>query len=83
VPTLFGCVTDSKGTPPFAVDLSALQVCERVLAPVKRPAVTATTDARVAFVKDDAALSIARGEIKNGRRCVADVRQRYAAQKKR
>jgi hypothetical protein len=41
------------------------------------PKVTADTDARFAFMRDDAALIIARGEIKDGRNCIGDVKSRY------
>lgn len=53
--------------------------CERVLVPVALPAVAPTDDARVAFVKDDAALIRASGEIARGRRCLAEQRALYAA----
>jgi hypothetical protein len=76
-PALCGCETDRLGAPPLTVNLAALKVCERILMPVTAPVVTAQTDARVAFLEADAALAIARGEIRNGRHCVADVRQRY------
>lgn len=66
-------------TPP--VDLKALAVCERVLAPVPLPVVTAATDARVAFIRDEAALITANGRLRTGRACVADVRQRYGGKK--
>lgn len=49
-----------------------------MLAPIALPAVTASSDARIAFERDDAALMVARDEIDAGRSCVADVRQRYA-----
>src|SRR5271163_631804 len=67
--------------PPLAVNLSALKTCEQILRAVALPPANAKTDARVAFVKDDAALITARREIEQGRRCVADVRRRYAQPK--
>ena len=45
---------------------------------VPLPAVTASTDARVAWAKDEFALAVARGEITNASNCVVYVRQRYA-----
>lgn len=79
---LCGCATaDRAGTPPLTVDLAALRICERLLLPLKAPAVTADTDARVAWLEADARLAVARGEILNGRNCIADVRRRYAGQK--
>lgn len=78
-PTLCGCVTDgTSGTPKLAVNLSALQVCETILKDVPLPAVTAATDARVAWARDELALAVARGEITNARNCVVYVRRRYA-----
>ena len=79
---LTGCVTDQEalmqGMPPLAVNLSALSVCERILQPVQFPPVNAKTDARVAFVRDEAAIRIMQKNIINGRACIADVRRRYA-----
>jgi hypothetical protein len=75
--TLCGCVTDGElGTPPLAVKVSP--ACERVLAPVALPAISPSDDARAAFVKDDAALIAATGEIATGRRCLVRQRQLYA-----
>ena len=76
---LCACATvGNKGVPPLSVDLSALKVCEAMLKGVPLPAVTASTDARVAWAKDEFALAVARGEITNARNCVVYVRQRYA-----
>lgn len=83
-PLLCGCAGSSvlrEGIAPKVVNLSALDTCTRILAPVALPNVTATTDARVAFARDDAALIIARGEIAHGRDCIADVKNRYATGK--
>jgi hypothetical protein len=44
---------------------------------VPLPAVSAKTDAGLAFLKDDAALMTANGRIASGRACVADTRMRY------
>ena len=77
---LCGCAHDPNslaGTPPLAV--SQPTICERVLAPVALPPVKATDDARMAFLKDDAALITAHNEIEQGRGCIAEQRQLYAA----
>ena len=80
---LSGCATaqQSRTAPPLSVNLSALQVCESILKPVAFPPATAQTNAKLAFVRDEAAIKIARYEIENGRRCVAQVRRSYAAPK--
>jgi hypothetical protein len=44
---------------------------------VPLPAVKATDDARLAFLKDDAALVTANGRIGSGHNCVHDMRVRY------
>ena len=76
---LCSCVSDpNSGTPPLAVDLSALKTCEKILQAVPPPAVTAKTAAGLAFLKDDAALLTANGRLASGRACVADTRMRYA-----
>jgi hypothetical protein len=77
---LCGCATDGKlaGTPPKAVDLSALDVCRNVLGPIDLPPVTANTDARAAFAADDARLIAAIAEIATARGCIADVKTAYA-----
>lgn len=41
------------------------------------PPVEASTDARVAWAKDDAALQTANGRINAGRNCVTDLRGSY------
>jgi hypothetical protein len=75
--TLCGCANNPAGTPPLAVKISS--ACDRLLAPVALPAVSATDDARAAFVKDDAALLKARAEISSGHHCIVEQRQLYAA----
>jgi hypothetical protein len=76
--TLCGCATDGlQGTPPLPVKMPT--ACERLLAPVGMPTITPTDDARAAFVKDDAALIKARGEISRGHHCIVEQRQLYAA----
>lgn len=77
-----GCVTSNPaGTPPLAVTLPV--ACELVLKAPALPVIAPTDDARVAFVKDDAALIKARGTIARGRRCLAEQRALYAAPAKR
>jgi len=51
------------------------------LAPTPLPAITAQTDASVAFMKDDAALFSANADKALGRACIADVKQAYAEKK--
>lgn len=46
------------------------------------PPVTAKTDARIAFARDDVALIKAAGEIDIGRACIGNVKAAYAAPKK-
>ncbi len=58
-------------------------ICERILAQVSLPAVTADQDARVAFIQENAALLIALRENAAARSCLADLRKRYAAKPKR
>lgn len=53
-------------------------VCEAFLTPVPSPEVTAKTDARVAFVKADAALDEANSRLESGGSCVRDQREAYA-----
>ncbi len=55
--------------------------CARLLPPVALPAIAPTDDARAAFVKDDAALIKARGEIARGRNCLTEQRRLYAKPK--
>jgi hypothetical protein len=77
---LCACAADkSHGIPPLAVKMPS--VCERLLPPIALPPIAATDDARVAFVKDDAALIKARAEIERGRHCVIEQRELYAAPK--
>lgn len=75
---LCGCA-GNPGNPGLIVNVPT--TCERVLKDVPLPLVKKTDDARDAFVKDEAALIIARGEIRTGRNCVADMRTRYATGK--
>jgi hypothetical protein len=78
---LCGCANQSlikAGIPALTVNLSALDTCKAALADVALPPVTAATDARAAFVADDAKLIEARGEIAIGRTCITDVQQSYA-----
>lgn len=51
--------------------------CEQILQEVPLPPVRLKDDARVAFMKDEAALITANGRIGAGRSCIADVRQKY------
>jgi hypothetical protein len=78
---LCGCahVATRPAPEPLHTDLAALDTCARVLAPVALPAVTAASDARLAFERDDAALLTAHDEIEAGRSCVVDVKRRYGA----
>ena len=75
--SLAGCANlpavGPQGTPGLAVNLSALKVCEQVLDPM--PATTSSALAVKLY-------PIARGEIDDGRNCVADVRARYSKKKK-
>jgi hypothetical protein len=57
------------------------QTCEQILRAVPLPKVTAETDAREAFIRDDAALLNANGRINAGRNCIVSVRTDYAAPK--
>lgn len=66
--------------PPLAVALPT--ACERLLVKAPVPVIAPTDDARVAFVKDDAALLAANGTIGRGRSCFARQRQLYAAPRK-
>lgn len=77
---LCGCAGGNlKPAPaPLAVDLSALRTCEQLLVPPALPAITAQTDARVAFVRDEAALLTAIDELATGGACVKRVRESYS-----
>lgn len=79
---LSGCVTTQPdpGGDPLAVSLPA--TCEEFLTPVDLPPVDATTDARAAFVYDDAALLTANERISKGRDCLHDERNAYAGKGK-
>jgi hypothetical protein len=76
---LCGCETDGKlaGTPPLSVTTPT--ICERLLADVALPPITAKEDAHVAWAKDDAALRIAAVRIAQGRGCIVEQRELYAA----
>jgi hypothetical protein len=56
--------------------------CLRLLTQTQLPAVTATTDARVAFMKDDAALLSDKAHIAAFLACDGDLRAGYAAKPK-
>ncbi len=78
--TLCACATDPANKPSVATpahNLPALDTCQKALADVPLPKVTAKTDARIAFERDDAALAKARGEITTGRDCIGDVKSAY------
>lgn len=78
--SLCSCAHDPARLPaPLQVDLEALKTCEAILKSAPLPAIKPTDDARLAFIKDDAALITANGRIDKGRACVADTRQRYGA----
>jgi hypothetical protein len=79
---LSGCAIDGtrSGTPPLTVALPS--TCDRLLKAPALPPVTATDDARAAFVKDDAALIAARNTILRTRACLARQRALYAGTKK-
>lgn len=63
------------------MDLKALDVCRRFLDPTPLPPVAETDDARVAFLKDEAALFSANADKAAANKCVAGVQQRYAGPK--
>jgi hypothetical protein len=73
---LCACASNPS-TPPLRVNLPS--TCGRILKTVPLPPVKATDDARQAFVRDDAALITAHGEIEAGRNCITDENSRYAA----
>lgn len=74
---LCGCASlpVREGQAPLARTLP--DTCEKILVAVPLPAVKPTDDARLAFLKDDAALLTANGRIDAGRNCSADMRKRY------
>lgn len=74
---LCGCASlaSREGAPPLTRALP--DTCEKVLAAVPLPPVKPSDDARLAFLKDDAALITANGRISAGRNCVHDMRARY------
>lgn len=57
-------------------------VCEVFLQPVKAPAVTRKTDARVAYARTADALDDANDRLTVGGYCVRDERQDYAGKEK-
>lgn len=63
--------------PVATTDLSALKTCEKILAPVQLPEVTAGMRADVAFLRDEAALLDARDKVDAGRGCVVSVRNKF------
>ena len=75
--SLCGCVSGGSLPAPL-VRAVPTEPCERILQPVPLPKIKPTDDARVAFMKDDAALITANGRIDAGRNCIADVRQSYS-----
>jgi hypothetical protein len=76
--SLCGCAGVPKDLPaPLRAEIP--DTCERQLANVPLPAIAPTDDARVAFLKDDAALITANGRITAGRECVVDLRRRYSS----
>jgi DNA-binding transcriptional MocR family regulator len=81
--TLSSCASPATrtGAPTLRVKLST--ACERLLAPVALPPALATDKAREAFVKDDAALIAAQREVARARKCLAQQRALYAAQRKK
>lgn len=56
------------------------QRCERILQSVPLPKIGPNDDARVAFMKDEAALITANGRIRTGRNCIAHVRRSYKSE---
>jgi hypothetical protein len=79
--SLCGCVTTEQGAVGLARAIPT-QTCELILKAVPLPQATATTDARAAFIEDDAALLTANDRIRAGRHCIADIRTGYAAKRK-
>lgn len=74
--SLCGCAAGNERLAPLARKI-ATEPCESILQPVPLPDVQPTDDARVAFMKDDAALITANGRIDAGRNCVSAVRKSY------
>lgn len=75
---LCGCASFRSADLPAPLKAVLPDICERILEPVDLPAVGPEDDARVAFMKDDAALIVANGRIAGGRACVRDMRDDYA-----
>ena len=80
---LAGCAEQKLRTlpPSLSVNLSSLSTCQRVLQNVPFPVATPSTAAINAFLADEAALKVARFEIKQAKRCIAYVQTLYARAK--
>lgn len=78
--TLCGCA-NLPSLPAELARALPTETCEQILEQVPLPEVSANDDARVAFMRDDAALITANARISAGRNCVADVRTSYAGSK--
>lgn len=76
---LSGCANANKL--PVLARAIPTQACEKILQPVPLPEVRPTDDARLAFMKDEAAIITANGRIDAGRDCVAAVRKSYDEEK--
>jgi len=76
--SLCGCAGLRKTELPAPLKASLPDICELILTPVDMPAVSPRDDARVAFMKDEAALIVANERIKGGQACVRDMREDYA-----
>ena len=73
---LSSCVRRLDSVPaPLAVDLP--DICEQILKPVPLPDIRPDDDARVAFMRDDAALLEANDRIVTGGNCLRDQRRGY------
>lgn len=70
-----------KSELPAPLKVSMPDICELILTPVAMPDVGPKDDARVAFMKDEAALIVANERINGGRACVQDMREDYAGKK--
>lgn len=76
--SLSGCASFKAAELPAPLRASLPDICELILTPVDMPAVGPKDDARVAFMKDEAALIVANERIKGGQGCVRDMREDYA-----
>lgn len=74
-------LAERKGRAPLGTRIPA--TCERILKRVPMPPVAETDDARIAFMRDEAALITANGRIDAGRNCIADVRADLADKPKK